>query len=172
MRVSSRRILPRDDQPTGVGCYLSLALLVAGLGALARWEPWSILMFATIGLAFAGMEAERRRKLRRMAADRAGESICTFARSFDCRSIDTRIIRVTHEELMAANGGLCPIRTSDRLSEHFGIVLEDLDDLAGEIARRAGRSLDRWAENPLVGKVETAADLVHFLSNQPLIVDR
>ena len=169
MRVSSRRILSRLDQPTGIGCFLYLAVLVAGLGALAWWEPWPILVIASLGLVSIGIEVERRWRIRSMAASRAGESICTFARSFDRRSIDARIIRATHEELLPYYHGLCPIRSSDRLSEDFGIVEEDLDDLAIEIARRTSRSLDDLAENPFTSRVETVADLVHFLSNQPLV---
>lgn len=41
--------------------------------------------------------------------------------------------------------------------------------IAETIAQRCGRSLDNFDENPLIGKVKTAGDLVMFFNAQPLV---
>jgi hypothetical protein len=60
-----------------------------------------------------------------------------------------------------------PIRPSDSFSADYGIVDEDLDDLGKDIARLAQRSMAQTEQNPLYGRVQTVADLVHFIQYQP-----
>jgi hypothetical protein len=43
---------------------------------------------------------------------------------------------------------------------------DDRDDLAFEIARRAGRSMEDTQKNPLFDRVKTVADMVAFFENQ------
>ena len=169
MRVSSRRILPPSHPPMTQGGWLLLGSLLATLASFATMQPKILLLFSGIAAVITALTVRDRLRLRALAASRPGESICTFARSFDCRAIDTRIIRAAHEELQPYYNGFCPIRASDRLSGEMFIDEEEMDDVAIEIARRTGRSMDRWEENPLVGRVETVADLVHFLAYQPLV---
>lgn len=112
-----------------------------------------------------------RRRMGLLADERRGESICSFARSFDYRSVDTWVIRAVFEELQPwcrFGSGVMPLRANDQLAGILGIVDEDLDELARDVAHRAGRSLESCSRNPYIGKVKTVSDLVQFLVNQPL----
>lgn len=103
---------------------------------------------------------------RRQLAERANDSLCTFARSLPARSHDTWVVRATYEELHRfAN---IPLRPSDRLVRDVGLEdALDEEDVLCEIARRAGRSWDGQAENPYFGRVFTIADLIVFMEHQP-----
>lgn len=111
-----------------------------------------------------------RRSPRRLAAGRPGESICTFARSFDCRETDTWIVRAMFEELQPAakaSGRVLPIRREDRLDEILVAEELELEDLIIDAASRAGRSVAGYEEKPRPFPVRTVADLVAFLMLQP-----
>ena len=162
MRIPSRRMLQRPA--TGwLGMAVFLGFLALSLGALAvpglLWWPLSFVLPALFFLktAISWLRDRQVAKIRR------GESICEFARSFDYRSIDTWIIRAVYQELSEQ----FPIRASDRLENDLHIDGEDLDDTCRLIARRSGRSLQRWEDNPLFGSVRTVRDLVLFLHHQP-----
>lgn len=148
-----------------------MAVLLAVVAAMSYWQPLFFGCFAGIVVVTTAVLMDQNHcQLRDLAASRPGESICTFARSFDCRSLDTRIIRATYEELQVNYyKGFCPVRADDRFAGELGFVDEDLDEVAAEIARRAGRTLDRCDDNPFRGRVETVADLVHFLMHQPTV---
>jgi hypothetical protein len=60
-----------------------------------------------------------------------------------------------------------PLRATDDFDVDLRIDPEDLDDLAGDIAYRTGRSLEGYTENPPYGKIRTAGDLVQFFVAQP-----
>src|SRR3954466_10043319 len=81
------------------------------------------------------------RRLRRLADERQGETICNFARSLDYRRLDTKIIRAVCEGFQGYLGRRFPVRASDDLDLTYRIDREDLDDLAIGIARRCRRSL-------------------------------
>jgi hypothetical protein len=101
---------------------------------------------------------------------RVGETICQFTRSFDYRKVDTKIIRATYEYLADWNkvkGRPFPVRASDSLHKIYYIVDEDVDELAEEVAKKTGRSLEDAERNPLYGKVMTVRDMVLFINNQP-----
>jgi hypothetical protein len=164
MRKPSRRMPKNEAQPLGWRDWLVLIgvvlLLSSGVVVLANaiW-PWSLLGLAA--LAFAYHSEERRLKV--LAGERAGESIFTFARSFDCRAVDTWIIRAAYDELSNA----LPASASDRFKQEFRFDDDSLEDSGYSIARRCGRSMERSEENPLYGKVHTVRDLVMFLNQQP-----
>ncbi|MYM87102.1 hypothetical protein GTP91_07895 [Rugamonas sp. FT82W] len=110
-------------------------------------------------------------RLRCLAAEREGESICDFARDFDTRQVDTWIVRAVYEQLqyhLADVSPAFPVRASDRLKEDLLLDDDDLDmDIAQEVEQRAGRSLDDTSTNPYFGKVKTVRDLVMFFQSQP-----
>jgi hypothetical protein len=132
--------------------------------------PSFFLPFGAIALATLLLTSTENRRLARLTATRQGESICTFARSFDCRVVDTWIIRAVFEELQPYcrfGRGLLPLRATDRLDHDLKIDPEDLDDLSQIIAYRTGRSLEWTAQPPLPDSVNTVSDLVLFFNNQP-----
>lgn len=108
-------------------------------------------------------------RFRRLARQRAGLSICQFARSFNYRHVDTNIIRAAYEEFQRWAGPGAkdfPVMASDDIGKLYGVDGEDLDDVAEELAVKTGR---RWADlesNPLYGQVTTVGDLVLFLNRQ------
>ena len=109
-----------------------------------------------------------RRRFRLLAEARQGLSICQFARSFDYRRTDTKIIRAVYEGLQEwAIGANFPIKADDSISDIYRMVDEDLDDFAEEVAAKTNRSLTNTTSNPYFGKVKTAKDLVLFLNCQP-----
>jgi len=105
------------------------------------------------------------RRLRRLAKDRQEEDLCTFARAFDRRSIDPRIIRAVYEGLQDHYQGF-PIRSTDRFVEDLKMDNEDLDEFIADIAGRIGRSMAGVAGNPLNGRISSVNDLVLFYIHQ------
>jgi hypothetical protein len=119
--------LPRTSGP------VALALLTAlGLGALwvvVRY-PWAPLLASLILVTAAFADRDRRSHLRQLTRERAGESLCTFARSFPRKERDPWILRAVHEELssnLGIDGKMVPIRPSDRLNEDLRLDSEDLE---------------------------------------------
>jgi hypothetical protein len=129
-----------------------------------------LLLPTVVALVTVHLSIGERRRLARLAEARRGESICSFARSFERRAVDTWVIRAVFEELQPYcryGRRVLPLRATDDLEEVLRIDPEDLCDLATDMAFRAGRSLEGCDENPFFGRVRTASDLVLFLANQP-----
>ncbi|MEJ1961123.1 MAG: hypothetical protein WDO56_06050 [Gammaproteobacteria bacterium] len=127
------------------------------------------LLAAGAALTFLGAKREKRRK-DDLIAERDGESICQFARSFDRHRIDTWVVRAVYEQLQSHLGTQkpLPIRAADSLAHDLRVDDEDLDMVvAEEIFQRTGRSMKHTDRNPYFGKVRTVADLVHFVNEQP-----
>jgi hypothetical protein len=116
-----------------------------------------------LGFVLSRYEVPRRQAL---AARRPAEAMCAFARSFDFRRTDTLVMRAVYEELQPVV--TFPIRASHRLIEDLQLDDEDLHfDYLPSIARRVGRALTDAEQNPYYGRVQTVADLVHFMAAQP-----
>lgn len=175
MPVPSRRMPRHVVPPLGTGRKSVLivvgALVAFGLASMS----WKALLGIGIYLAVAalwGVRATRRHagRMRNLIAERPGESICRFARDFDCRQIDTWVVRAVYEELqdcVSARVGPVPIRAQDHLSTGLGIDPDDIENVAHAIAVRAARSLEGVRANPYWNRVETARDLVMFFDAQP-----
>ena len=155
--------MPRAQEEVGwPGTMLALGFGALPFVALASiWWPLAILVPAII----FGLSSIDSRRNRRIAAEREGESICDFARGFDCRAIDTWIIRAVYEQF----SGAFPLRPGDRFKEDLRADGEYLYFGAIDIAQRTGRSLDGYERNPMFGKIETLRDLVMFIHHQPLL---
>ena len=169
MRRSPSRRMPKLPQPKTDAqkyvCGLMIALGLAALIATAIYCPLLLIVFLGGGLytAYAFRQARLLRERKRLA--RQGESICTFARSFDCRARDTWIIRAVYEEFEAAVG--FPIRRSDDFVDDLNIDLEDASVLLAPIAFRCGRTLEGMEQNPWYFQVRTIAHFIEFLHEQP-----
>jgi hypothetical protein len=145
----------REEEPSVLG-WLFLIFFWAAL--------WPILIVLYVA---------NRRRLCRLASERAGEDIGTFARAFDQRSepFDPWVVRATWDALgpyWTLDGQHLPLRPADRLLEDLGVDPDDLVlDLFPEVARRAGRSLDAPELNPYFGQLYTVGDFVRYLTLQP-----
>lgn len=151
-----------------------------GLLATSWQPPWRAGMPGSSGngrfprfwspVAIAVYNVREGRRLAALAAVRPGESICSFARALPVRDLDTWVVRATFEQLQAHLPGLhaaFPVRPSDRLVADLGIDPDDLEDIAFQVATRAGRSMDGGPANPYYNKVTTVEDLINFLCAQP-----
>ncbi|QDU69367.1 hypothetical protein [Engelhardtia mirabilis] len=159
MRVPSRRMPPAEG--AGRPWLFLVGATFVGLLALVVSTVWGTLLttvtLATTLFVMGIILADGLVQSRRTAKERAAESICTFARSFDCRSVDTWAIRAVYEMYSTSY----PVRSADDVDS------EELAYDAELLAERAGRSLDGCEANPFYGRVSTAGDLVQFLSHQP-----
>ena len=168
-RPFSRFMPPFEAEPWPL--RLKLAVGALGVGAVAfavALPPVAIGLTALYALA----DLSLRRHFKRMRADRSGESICTFARSFDRRTVDPWIVRAVWDDLQTyVSTGGCdfPVRASDVIDLDLRVDVGDIDDIADRAAQRAGRSMADTASNPLYGSVRTAGDLVRFLNAQPVV---
>lgn len=161
-RVPSNR-MPKYGEPDGSALgYLFLAAFIGLLGYVAWLIPW----YVTAGVVAVGLVIGRIEQFRqnRIASERVGESLCSFARSFDCRSIDTWVIRAVYEQVSPLVA--FPIRKSDRFDKELDLMYE-FNEVAEEIAERTGRPLDSCEQNPWYGKVVTLEDVVMFFTCQP-----
>lgn len=172
MKVASRFMPPAMSPPLKPVRWLVLAGLVALTLALAWLHP-------ALGGSFLGAaivvsiwrNRATRKSLQRLAAIRAGETICEFVRSFDTRNTDTWTLRAVYEELqayLAPSYPAFPLRAEDDLRHDLKIDGQDLDfEIARRVLERTGRCLDCAQLNPLYGKVRTVRDFVNFVANQP-----
>ena len=153
--------------------YSVLALILYVLLSAIVGHPWISAILAT-ALTISCVYSSKRHKLRlkKMTDERTNEGICTFARSFDRKEVDTWIIRAVHEELqpqMMFPEGTCPLRASDKLEEDLIIDPEEIEDLIPRVAQLTGRSLEDTERNPFYGKITTVGDIVLFINGQPKI---
>ena len=160
-------------RPGVLGFVLFAGVVIAyGYGV---WKSPVWVIGATVALLGAGfaLRAQVKRHLARLASSRTQESICTFARAFDTRSVDPWVIRAVYEELqdhLKAEYPGFPILPADRLREDLKLDDDDLEmDLAPDIAARTGRSLVDSKDNPYRGKVTTVQDFVEFFCAQPKV---
>jgi len=187
MKRFSRHMLPREDFQHvrkrkkwraycvgGVFLAFMLCMLLLNL-----WiQPVATLAFLTILILLTWCRAAAESKrLRALAASRAGEGICQFARQARCRENDPWVVRAVYEELAHQTARFAkatdfPVRWDDDIWQTLKMDEEDVENACLPVmAWRAGRSLDKTRKNPWAGKVETAGDLVRFLNAQPRLAD-
>lgn len=152
-----------------IGWLMVLVWIVSVISLVVRF-PWAlgvIALLVIVGIHLQNVEKERRTAL---ARERDGESLCTFVRSFDYRTIDTWILRAVYEELQSYFGTcppIVPIRADDDIDRMLGIDPEELEYLLTVIAYRCGRSIDVSPDEASLVRIQTVSDLVRFLTNQP-----
>ncbi len=175
MRPFSRNMPSPPEVPwTTKGYVVVSALLV--FASVVLWYAFAEPIFGAIlaALVLVGIVSQHSnaRRLRQMAAERVGEDLCSFVRSFDRRAADPWLLRATYEELQPYcrfRGGVLPLRATDRFEEDLRIDGEELDYLALDVARRAWRSMEHPEANPFYSRVTTVEDLVDFLLHQPVL---
>src|SRR5205809_1001806 len=116
MRPFSRWMPPAPEVRNTVAGWLCLAGLVAGIiAATVAWPVFMGFLFAFVAATQLVAAIASNRHLRRLAAERAGEDIGTFARAFDRRteSFDPWVLRATWEALrpwVTFREGCLPLR--------------------------------------------------------------
>jgi hypothetical protein len=149
----------------GVLGWIIQTAIVLGFAYLCWAYPaWLVVSLVVAVLACAQAILQRPR-LRRIATERRSESISGFARSFNCRTTDTWIIRAVYEELTSYVQ--FPVRHDDRLEEDLRLDWEEIYEIATAIAQRTGRPLVNCEANPRYGNLTIARDLVDFFVHQP-----
>jgi acyl carrier protein len=113
------------------------------------------------------------RHLRSIALSRSDSDICRYARSFDYRHVDTKIMREVYNHVQEWAGryeGIpFPVEADDCFDEIYKMDSDDLDDIYLDIAQKLGISTENPEANPYWNKVSTVKNLVLFLHNQPKI---
>lgn len=136
-------------------------------------HPVPVLGFVAVIGVISVIEVKRTKAhLNKLAAQRAGESICTFAREANCRVNDTWVVRAVYEQVQTYLGSefqSFPLRWNDSFEKDLKIDIEDVGDIiASEVAERTGRNFSETTGNPMYGKVSTVGDLVLFFCAQPV----
>lgn len=112
-------------------------------------------------------------KLKKLSLERGDPNICEYARSFDYRVVDTKIIREVWNEVQHnlgnQNGKAFPIKADDLFEETYNIDSDDLDDIYWKVADRLGIGTLKPEENPFFNKVISVRNLVMFLHHQPKV---
>lgn len=112
-------------------------------------------------------------RMKGIAISRGDADICKYARSFDYRNVDTKIIREVYEKVQEWSGNYegkpFPVVADDNFDNIYQMDPDDLDDIYWEVADKFGISTDNPEANPYYGKVTTVQNLVLFLHHQPRI---
>ncbi|WP_415898180.1 hypothetical protein [Neptuniibacter sp. QD57_21] len=110
-------------------------------------------------------------RMKRLSNERGEADICEYARSFEYRSVDTKIMREVWNELHLwlgkYNGKPFPIETEDTFDSTYNMDPDDLDDIYLAVAERLGIYTDSPEKNPYFDKVTSVKNLVLFLHHQP-----
>jgi len=111
--------------------------------------------------------------LKKLSLERGDANICEYARSFDYRVVDTKIMREVWNEVQqilgSQNGKPFPIKADDLLEKTYNIDPDDLDEIYWKVADRLGIDTQNPEENPLFNKVTSVRNLVMFLHHQPKV---
>src|SRR5438552_6122826 len=146
---------PATKPPNTLANWLALGGLIAAvIAALVAWPMAAglVILFCVISITVG--TCQHREWLRRLAVERRGEDIGTFARGFDRRSepFDPWVVRATWDALepyVVFRGGRVPLRATDRFwgLDALPVDPDDIEDLLKEVAARSGRSLDQLEAN-------------------------
>jgi hypothetical protein len=106
------------------------------------------LLLVTFGIASASYY----RKMKQIAIRRENPDICTYARSFDYRAVDTKIIHEVFEQIQEwvgkYNGIPFPVQAEDHFNDLYCIDLGDLDEIYIKIAKKLNISTENAKNNP------------------------
>ncbi len=107
----------------------------------------------------------------KIAVERGAPNICNYARSFEYREVDTKIMREVWNELQSYlgkyDGKSFPVEADDLFKETYNLDTDDLDNVYWAVADRLGIETEDAEANPFFNKVTTVKSLVLFLHNQP-----
>lgn len=120
-----------------------------------------------------GLSIHQHYRMKRIYSERGDENICAYARSFDYRNIDTKIIRAVYNKVQewvgVYEGKSFPVQAEDSFDDIYRMDPGDLNDLCCEVADELGISMKRAEENLYYDKVKSVKELVLFLHHQPKV---
>lgn len=171
MRKPSRFMPKYVEKPTSISGWLITCAFFLMLG----WFVYKVPVFLAVVPVFIALEIknskDRKLHFSKLREERSNDSICTFSRRFDCKEIDTWVIRAVYEQLqnyISSDSEDFPIKTTDDVFIDLRIDDEDFEmDIVEEIAQRTGRTLDHAENNPYYGKANVVENLVYFFNEQP-----
>ena len=109
-------------------------------------------------------------RMKKISLRRGEPDICTYARSFDYRKVDTQIMREVFNAVQEWAGkyeGIpFPVKADDCFDELYKMDPDDLEDIYLEITEKLGISIDMPETNPYWDKVNNVKDLVMFIHYQ------
>lgn len=147
--------------------WLIVAVLLCILLAVMWYAPLlTIGALLLVAVQFYLQHLEATAHFRSMKKARPGESITTFAKSFDSK-IDPQVVRAVYEELQFYVP-YAPLRRTDEMLKDLQINTEDFEqDISANLSKRTGRTLEGFAKNPYFNKLITVQDVVMFFDMQP-----
>lgn len=135
---------------------------------LTFWIVMAILLLIMIAALVSSWE---QRRMKAIASHRKNSSLCTYARSFDFRNVDTRIMREVYIHVQAwagkYDGVPFPVEADDCFNEIYNMDEDELDDIYFDIADKFAISTENPESNPYWNQVTTVRNLVMFLHHQP-----
>lgn len=112
-------------------------------------------------------------RMKKIALNRKEVDICIYARSFDYRNVDTKIMREVFNKVQEWAGSYnkkpFPVQAEDSFDDLYKMDPDDLDEIYWEVADKLGISTDRAEDNPYYNKVKSVKELVLFLDSQPKV---
>ncbi|MBU2707195.1 hypothetical protein KCM76_14455 [Zooshikella marina] len=112
-------------------------------------------------------------RMKKISHERGEPNICEYARSFDFRNVDTKIIREVWSEIQLSlgnyNGRPFPVKADDTFDSIYKMDPDDLDDIYWSVADRLGIDTENPEGNPYFNQIRSVRDLVMFLNHQPRI---
>jgi hypothetical protein len=161
------------EKPIGFWGKIIIAVLLSLVALLVWLYPFLLGVIPIIIALEIKDRIFRKKHFMVLLKGRDTDSICTFSRYFECRKIDTWVIRAVYEQLqnyLAPEKVAFPIRPQDDVFKDLLIDNEDFEfDIVEEIAERAGRSLENTESNRYNGKASIVENLVYFFNEQPKV---
>ncbi len=110
------------------------------------------------------------RRMKKIAIERGNPDICSYARSFDYRNVDTKIMREVYnlvQEWAGKFDGIpFPVQADDSFDGIYKMDPDDIDEIYFSVTKELGISKENAEANPYYDRVETVKDMVHFLNEQ------
>ena len=128
-----------------------------------------IALLVIVGVTYGIYDHYRMRKIVRA---RGEPNICAYARSFDYRNTDTKIMREVWNELQLYlgeyDGKSFPVEADDLFTDTYHLDPDDLDEIYCAVADRLGIDTENPESNPYFNQVKSVKNLVLFLHNQAI----
>ena len=163
-----------ERRPGAIGWLVLAGIAGALLFALIAHPVGTVSVFITFAGVTLLLDRKRTRRVRVLADERTNEDIGSFARAFKRRGsdpVDPWAIRAVWNALVPlteSKARWIPLRPTDRFEADLEIDPEDLELLVPQLVEQCERVSGNWTANPYYRRLRTVADLVYFISAQPL----